>query len=151
MFTNDNSDEGKRTINAIQESPGRLSVYSVNRCEDQVIGFEFVSRQYQVTPRCCGSAIVNLCVPIEVLSPIELEGAEFLATDDPCYKSWIVKKNEEPNVELQRDDDDNVTGILVRFSRDDTCCYPSQMAFRLYGSDTTECKFLLSSGLLIFR
>lgn len=151
MFTNDTSDQNKRIINAVQESPGRLAVYSINRCEDQVIGFEFVSKIYESNPRCCGSAIVNLCVPIEVINPIELDSAEFWATDDPCYKDWIIKKVEEPHIEIQRNLENNVTGILIRFSKNDTCCYPSSMAFRLYSFDESGCKYLLSSGLLVFR
>lgn len=151
MFTTDTSDENKVFINPIQEFPGRLVVYSVNRCEDQVIGFEFVSKQYESNPRCCGSAIVNLCVPVEVPNPIELHNAEFWATDDPCYKDWVTKKTEEPGIEIQRDNEEKVTGILVRFSKHDTCCYPLQMAFKLYGFDESECKYFLTSGLLIFR
>lgn len=153
MFTNDTSDENKPLINPVQYSPGRLSLYSINRCEDQVIGFEFITKQYQSNPRCCGSAIVNLCVPIEVIQPIELQRAEFWATDDPCYKDWIVKKIAEPYIEIQRNNDDLVTGILVRFSNE-TCCYPLQMAYKLYAFQTVdniECKYLLSSGLLLFR
>ncbi len=119
MFTNDNNDKNKRIINPIQESPGRLAVYAINRCEDQVIGFEFVSRQYQSDPKCCGSVIVNLCVPIELLDPIQLEKAEFWATDDACYKNWVVKKVSEPHLEIQRDVDGDVTGILVRFSNEE--------------------------------
>lgn len=151
MFTNDTSDTNRRIVNAIQESPGRLSIYSINRCEDQVIGFEFVSRQYESSPHCCGSTIVNLCVPIEVLSPIQFNTAEFLAGDDGCYKEWIISKTEEPDVEIQRDTDNKVTGVLVRFSRHDTCCYPINMAFKLRGIDVNGCNILLSSGLLIFR
>lgn len=151
MFVNDTSDENKILVNPIQESPNRLSVYSINRCEDQVIGFEFVTRQYQNNPTCFGSAIINLCVPIEVLSPLDIYNVEFWATDDPCYKDWTIKKTEEPFIEIQRDNDEQVTGILVRFSDDESCCYPISMAYKLYAFDETGCKYLLSSGLLIFR
>ena len=151
MFTNDTSDNNKVFINPVQESPGRLAIYSINRCEDQVIGFEFISKRYENNPRCFGSAIVNLCVPVEVVTPIQLDRAEFWATDDTCYKDWLVKQTTEPSIEVQRDSNDAVTGVLVRFSQHDTCCYPLSMAFRLYAFDTSNCKYLLSSGLLIFR
>lgn len=151
MFTSDNSDENKLLVNPIQESPGRLAIYSINRCEDQVIGFEFTTKQYQTNPTCCGSAIVNLCIPIQVITPIELASAEFWATDDPCYKDWIIKKTNNPFIEIQRDNDDKVTGILVRFSQTESCCYPVNIAYRLYAFSEEDCKYLLSSGLLVFR
>lgn len=151
MFTNDTSDENKLIVNPIQNSPNRLAVYAINRCEDQVIGFEFVTRKYQSNPTCFGSAIVNLCIPVEILSPIELENAEFWATNDTCYKDWIIQKKLPSEIEVQRDIDDKVTGILVRFSNEESCCYPLNMAFRLYGFDNNNCKFLISTGLLIFR
>lgn len=145
------SDNGV-TANSIQETPKRLAVYGINRCEDQVIGFEFVSKQYtQDPPVCCSNNLIHLCVPVEVVTPIVLETAEFWATSDPCYKDWEVKKTEEPSIEVQRDTDDNATGILVRFSRYESCCYPIQMAFRLYALDSQGCKYTLSYGLLIFR
>jgi hypothetical protein len=151
MFTSNTSDENKIITNPIQESPGRLAVYAINRCEDQVIGFEFVSKNYQNNPQCCGSAIVNLCIPVELITPIQLDRAEFWATDDPYYKEWILKYEIEPYIEVQRDFNNNVTGILVRFSQTDTCCYPINMAYRLYAFALDGSKYLLSSGLLFFR
>lgn len=149
MFTTTNQE--KKLVNAVQESPGRLLTCLVNRCEDQVIGFEFVVKEYQSNPRCCGNAIVNLCVPIDFINPIQLARAEFWATDDPCYKDWTVKKTKLPSIELQRNTALAVTGILVRFSDEESCCYPLNMAFILYGIDANDCKYRLSNGLLIFR
>lgn len=153
MFTKETgtlSDSGVYT-NSVQENPSRVSIYGINRCEDQVIGFEFISRQYINNPTCCGTNIPHLCIPIEIVTPIVLETVEFWATDDPCYKDWTVKKIEEPSVEIQRDSEDNATGILVRFFKNESCCYPPQMAFKLLSIDSTGCKYTLSHGLLIFR
>lgn len=155
MFTQPIKNENKVFVNPVQESPNRISIYGINKCEDQVIGFEFVSNQYVDDPRCCGNIMAHLCIPIEIVTPIQLDSVEFWATDDPCYKEWVIQKNQEPDVEIQRidaEDSADVTGIVVRFSQYDTCCYPPQMAFRLYGFDTaTGCKYILSAGLLMFR
>lgn len=136
--------------NSIQENPARVSIYGINRCEDQVIGFEFISKQYNNNPEC-RNQILQLCIPIEVKAPIVLDTAEFWATSDPCYKDWEIKKTEEPSIEVQRDSDDNATGVLVRFSRFESCCYPIQMAFRLYALDDQGCKYRIAHGTLIFR
>lgn len=151
MFTPDKKKEGKVFVNPVQESPQRLSIYAINKCEDQVIGFEFISNQYTNDPTCTNNILINLCVPIEVVTPIEIESAEFWVTDDPCFKDWLVKKIAEPDIEIQRDTNSNAIGIVVRFSQYETCCYPSQAAFRLYGFDDNGCKYTLSSGLIIFR
>lgn len=151
MFTQDIENENKIFINPVQESPTRISIYGINRCEDQVIGFEFITKQYVDNPTCIGGINHFLCIPVNVTAPITLEEVQFWATDDPCYKDWTVKKDKEPDVEIQRDGDSNATGVVVRFSQYETCCYPPQLAFRLYAFDSTGCKYLLSSGLLIFR
>lgn len=151
MFTQDIEDENKVIVNPVQESPSRSSIYAINRCEDQVIGFEFISKKYIDNPICCSSISHHLCIPIDVVTPIPLDTVEFWATDDPCYKDWIIKKNTEPDVEVQRDGDNNVTGIIVRFSQYESCCYPLQLAFRLYALDSEGCKYSLSSGLLLIR
>lgn len=150
-FTNNNSDNGKKFVNAIQESPLRLDVCSVNRCEDQVIGFEFVAKGYQVNPQCCGNAIVNMCVPIEVLDPIPYDSIEFWATEDTCYKDWTIIKKNSPEIEIQRNSDDKVTGVLVRFSKTESCCYPLNMAYKLFAFDETGCKHSIATGLLVFK
>lgn len=137
-------------VNSVQETPKRVAVYAVNRCEDQVIGFEFVTKSYNKSS-CCPNELIHLCVPIELVSSIPLEKAYFLATDDPCYKSWIVNKEIDPHISIQRNTSGEATGILVRFFANETCCYPHQMAFRLYGLDQNDCKFSLASGLLIFK
>lgn len=151
MFTPDKNKEGKVFVNPIQESPQRVSIYAINKCEDQVIGFEFISSQYTDAPVCHNNILINLCVPIDIVTPITIDRAEFWATDDPCFNEWVVKKTLLPDVEIERNVELNATGILVRFSQYETCCYPTQLAFRLYGFDDTGCKYTLSSGLIIFR
>lgn len=146
------TESSKDYVNPIQTSPLRASIYSINRCQDEVIGFEFVKQQYiPRSIRFCNNVAVSLCSPVETVNPIILENAEFWATDDPCYQKWIVKKIELPDIEIQRDVDDKVIGILVRFFNYESCCYPVQMAFRLQGIDSSGCKFILASGLLIFK
>ena len=143
--------ESSTFVNPIQEIPIRHSIYSINKCEDQVIGFEFVA--HKLSPEktyLCNNIAVSLCVPLENVKPFDLDTAEFWATDDPCYNSWLVKKITTPEVDIQRDVDNKVIGILVRFSKNESCCYPLNMAFRLYGI-IDDCKFSLSQGLLIFK
>lgn len=144
------SDNGV-VANSVQENPSRLSLYGINRCEDQVIGFEFVTKQYTKEPDCCSNNLIHLCAPIEVVTPIVLEKAEFWATSDTCYQDWEIKKTEEPSIEVQRDTNGDATGVLVRFSRYESCCYSIQMAFRLYALDSQGCKYRLAYGSLIFR
>lgn len=151
MLTSNKSDENLSYINPIQTKPIRNSIYLMNRCEDQVIGFEFVSKKYNQQTSCCSSLITHLCAPIEIISPIDIVSAEFQATDDECYKEWIVKKTTVPSIELQLNQDNKVIGVLVRFFSNETCCYPFQMAFKLFGIDNQGCKYSLSSGLLVFK
>ncbi len=56
-----------------------------------------------------------------------------------------------PQIEIQRDVNQGVTGILVRFSQLETCCYPLNMAYKLYAIDESGCKYTITKGLLIFR
>jgi hypothetical protein len=146
------SEQSGTYINPIQTKPERINIYGINRCEDQVIGFEFVAKQYIDQPiKCCNSAFPHLCTPIEISSPIVLENVEFWATEDSCYQDWTVKKVTAPFIEVQRDSNNNATGILVRFSKNESCCYPVQMAFRLLNFDSTGCKYSIATGLLVFR
>jgi len=139
-------------VNPVQEKPIRSYIYGVNKCEDQTIGFQFVKELLQQKEnRCCNNIAVNVCIPVEVIDPIEIDSAEFIATNDPCYLINIIDKTESPDIELQYDDDDKVIGILVRFYKYESCCYPPQMAFKLYAIDETGCKFSLSTGLLLFK
>lgn len=151
MFTNNFDNENKLLINPVQETPPRSQLYALNKCEDQVIGFEFISREYESNPNCFNGISIHLCVPVEVVKPISVDSVEFTATNDPCYKDLIVQKTELPEIEILRDIDSNCTGILVRFSQYESCCYPNQMAFKLYLKDDTGCKYTISSGLLFFR
>lgn len=150
MFTNISENSGV-FVNTVQEFPQRSSIYSINKCEDQVIGFEFVEKQLNSQTQCCSNSLVHLCAPIIVSSNIPLENVEFYATDDPCFKDWVVIKKDTPSVEIQRDVNNNATGILVRFFNHETCCYPTQMGFKLYGIDVNDCKYSIARGLLIFK
>lgn len=150
MLTNIKENENKVFVNPIQETPQRTSIYSISRCENQVIGFEFIKLKSENNTNCLNNVLINLCVPIEVLSPIEIESAEFRATDDPCFKEWVTIKDKEPELEIQRDSSNLVTGILVRFGSE-TCCYSTQMAYKLIGKDKNNSIFSLSQGLLIFK
>lgn len=151
MFTPNTENSGIVYVSPVQEAPLRLNIYSIDRCMDQTIGFEFLTNEYPSNPKCFGKVLVNLCVPVPIVSEIVLTSAEFVATDDPCFKDFIVDINTFPEIELIRNPTGNVTGILVRFYRQDTCCYPTQMAFQLWGYDANGCKSILARGLLSFR
>lgn len=139
-------------LNPAQERPKRLSIYAINRCENQVIGFEFTKKeQVPTSTNFCNNVVVNSCVIVE--SPVSLgsESFEFLATDDPCFDNWLINKTESPHIEIQKNDDDLVVGVLVNFFKDETKCLPNQIAFRLYINDENNCRYRLSSGLLLIR
>lgn len=154
MFTEKNKNQNEESVvfvNPIQEYPIRSSVYAINKCEDQVIGFEFVTKSKTAKGKCFNGVPINVCVPVEVSSQVELSEVEFLATDDPCYQNWKITKTEKPSIEVQYDlNGEYAVGVLVRFFKEDTCCYPSQMAFRLNAIDN-KCKYSISRGLLVFR
>lgn len=151
MFTPNTENDGVIHVNPVQISPHRLSIYGIDRCQDQVIGFEFVTNEYSSDPKCFGNILINLCVPVEVLSELVIDSAEFVATDDPCFKEFIIDIKESPQITLQRNIDNNVTGVIVHFYKQDTCCYPNQMAFQLWGTTEEGCRSIIARGLLYFR
>lgn len=163
MFTNDKERCGPKLpkttleqdqidvfVNPIQESPQRVSIYSISKCEDQVIGFEFVSIGKSPTFKCFGKTLVNFCDSIEIPTPISLKSIIFKATSDPCYIDWEIEKTTDPDIEVQYSNT-KISGVMVRFFKNETCCFPSQMAFKLIGTDINCSTFSLASGLLVFK
>lgn len=152
MFTHEDiQNENKIIVNPVQEYPQRVSVYSLYKCEDQVIGFEFLKREESGT-KCFNNILVNLCVPIEMIYPLEnIESVEFIATDDPCYTDCLVIKTTTPDIEIERDIDNNILGILVKFFREETCCFPTQLSFKLLAVHENGSKFSIARGLLVFK
>lgn len=143
---------GGVTTSSIQFSPLRNQIYAIDRCADSVIGFEFVQKSLVVRQNnLCNNVLVNLCVPVNSVSPMDIKSARFIATEDTCFKDYKIDQSTAPFVEIQRDSANLATGILIRFFKPDTCCYPLQMAFRLLIIDQNDCEIIISKGILYLR
>lgn len=132
------------------------STIKVNGCSNNTVGFEFLVNQQQTGKRrYCNKVLVHECVTVPEDSPLDLSKVEFLATSDPCYRTFELFKSSEtvagvePTVTLQLNVDDLVEGVLVEFLGTETCCQPLRLAYRLYGYVTdSEERVLLSNGSL---
>jgi hypothetical protein len=154
MFTekSDYVGEPKLGVNPVQFSPLRSKIFSINRFADEVIGFEFIKGGLD---NCCHSVLglvaINFCLPTSSVVGLDISRVEFLATDDPCYKKNLIEKTASPGLVLEKDAAGKITGVLVRFFRDETKCLPTQLAYKLYVYDKQDCRIPLSEGLLIFK
>lgn len=131
------------------------NVLKVQGCADVTIGFNILQDEPQIGKRrYCNKVLVHECVSIPINDPLDLVRVDFLATSDPCYKFFeIFKSSEEidydlPTIELQFNEDYLVVGVLLKFSRTDTCCLPLRLAYRLHGYTPTDERILLSNGNL---
>lgn len=132
------------------------STVKIQGCSDTNVEFTLLSEQPTVGKRrYCNKVLVHECVNIPADAPLDLTSAEFIATSDNCYKRFEIYKSSlevddvNPTITFELNDDDLVTSILVEFNKDETCCLPLRLAYRLYGNiaDTDE-RRLLSNGVL---
>jgi hypothetical protein len=129
----------------------------IQGCVDSSVGFNLLKSEPAISKRrYCNKILVHECIPADVSAPMELTKVEFLATDDPCYAEFSVYKSSEtvdsvsPTIELQLNTDDyeKVIGVLVHFTKEETCGQPVRLAYRLYGYMPEGDKILLSIGNL---
>lgn len=139
------------------------SSLKIEGCSDTTIGFEFVSGQSETgRRRYCNKVLVHECLTVIEPDPIELEKVEFLATDDPAYRYFNIFKSSEivdgvnPAITIQLNELGEAIGVIIFFDRDDLCCSPLKMAYRMYGylpsesgdENNTNDRILLSQGNL---
>lgn len=129
------------------------SAVKIDGCSEARLGFDFLSEQPSTSRRrYCNKVLVHECVTVPEVEPLALERVEFLATDDPCYTFFNLFKSSntvgdtEPTIELQLDEDDLVIGVLINFTREETCCLPLRMSYRLNAYDEDGTKMTLSQG-----
>lgn len=127
----------------------------VQGCADATVGFQFLENQPAVAERrYCNKVLVHECIDVPEIDPVALVKAEFMATDDSCYRLFnIFKSSEEveevlPTIDIQLNDDDLAVGLLVNFKKTETCCLPLRMSYRLYGYLDSDNRILLSNGNL---
>jgi hypothetical protein len=132
------------------------NVLKIYGCSDTNVGFDLIETMPTVSARrYANKVLVHECVSIPQISPMELLKVEFLATADSCYSRFEVFKSSEtvdtvpPSITLTLDDYDLVTSILVSFDKDETCCLPLRLAYRLYGYTDDDSRVLLSNGNLL--
>jgi hypothetical protein len=139
------------------EKSGYTSLH-LNSCSDTSIVFDLLS-DVPVTSerRYCNKVLVHECVTEPQSFPVELTSVEFIATSDPCYKYFEFYKRsdiyqgDQPSVVLHDTDDSAALteAIEVLFTKEDLCCKPLRLSYRLYATFTeTEERKLISSGLL---
>lgn len=133
------------------------NVIKILGCMDSVVGFEIKTLEPTITKRrYCNKVLVHECVPVPELEPLALDRVEFLATNDPCYRFFNLFKSSdtigtvEPTITLQYNEDEEplVIGILVNFTKEETCCLPLRMSYRINGYDPDGMRVNLGQGNL---
>jgi hypothetical protein len=139
------------------EKSGYTSLH-LDSCADTSIVFDLLTDvPVNSERRYCNKVLVHECITEPEASPVELDLVEFIATSDPCYRFFEFYKRsdiyegENPSVVLHDDDDsgDLTSMIEVTFTKEDLCCKPVRLSYRLYATftETAERK-LISRGVL---
>lgn len=138
----------------------RYTSLHINTCSDVSVIFDLLSGAPQVAARrYCNKILVHECVTAVDEAPLDLTNVEFFATSDPCYglfefyKQSTEQNGEPATIVLHENEDELVTNIEVTFTKEELCCKPLRMSYRLYGTiaateDEPEERLLLSNGVL---
>lgn len=139
-------------------SDGQTLPYNVVKifgCSDTTVGFQILSEVPTVGKRrYCNKVLVHECVTVPELEPLALSRVEFLSTDDSCYKYFNLFKSSDDigtiasTIDLQLNVDELVIGILVNFTKAETCCLPLRMAYRINAYDEDNVRINLAQGNL---
>lgn len=132
------------------------TLLKLQSCDDTNVEFTFLDNAPETAARrYCNKILVHECVSVPEPLPINLEDVEFLATGDPCYEVFEVYKvavtNDvtESSIDIVLNDEDPqlATSVLVKFTKEELCCLPLRMSYRMYGV-VDGARTLLSEGTL---